>query len=80
MVSMKASFGEDNSEEKEYWDDQIFRIEKDVKRNDRNVDIYQYNTTDGKQPLSEPTEPSEAVSYTHLDVYKRQVLGFSFCV
>lgn len=36
--------------EEDYWQDQIFRIDKDVKRNDRHVDIYQYNTVDGKSP------------------------------
>ncbi|QLQ79401.1 hypothetical protein HG537_0C00480 [Torulaspora globosa] len=36
--------------EEEYWQDQIFRIEKDVKRNDRNLDIYKYNTHDASAP------------------------------
>ncbi|CCD26568.1 GTPase-activating protein GYP7 NDAI_0H03950 [Naumovozyma dairenensis CBS 421] len=38
--------------ENKYWHDQIFRIEKDVKRNDRNIDIYEYNTIDGLPPSS----------------------------
>lgn len=39
-----------DAHEEEYWHDQLFRIEKDVKRNDRNFDIYKYNTPDGKAP------------------------------
>lgn len=39
----------DESEE-EYWQDQLFRIEKDVKRNDRNLDIYKHNTPDASAP------------------------------
>ncbi|KAL3229263.1 GTPase-activating protein GYP7 [Nakaseomyces bracarensis] len=42
--------------EEEYWKDQLFRIEKDVKRNDRNVDIYMYNTVDGKQSTAKVQE------------------------
>ena len=38
------------AEEREYWEDQVFRIEKDVKRNDRNLDLYRWNTVDGKMP------------------------------
>lgn len=42
--------------EEEYWQDQLFRIEKDVKRNDRNLDIYKYNTPDASAPeVSEDT-------------------------
>lgn len=39
--------------EVEYWKDQIFRIEKDVLRNDRNLDIYKYNTDDAKPNVTE---------------------------
>lgn len=39
-----------DSREEEYWQDQIFRIDKDVKRNDRHLDIFKYNTIDGKKP------------------------------
>lgn len=39
---------EEMSKEEEYWNDQVFRIEKDVLRNDRNVTLYHYNTEDGK--------------------------------
>ncbi|AGO10277.1 AaceriABL179Cp [[Ashbya] aceris (nom. inval.)] len=39
-----------NEEEEAYWQDQIFRIEKDVKRNDRHLDLYKYNTPDAKPP------------------------------
>ncbi|CAG58319.1 uncharacterized protein GVI51_C05269 [Nakaseomyces glabratus] len=46
----------DNDEE-EYWKDQLFRIEKDVKRNDRNIDIYKYNTSDNL-PFPEDTAPT----------------------
>lgn len=50
-----------DSDEEEYWHDQIFRIEKDVKRNDRHIDIYKYNTLDGKAPKNK-TPTSEQVS------------------
>ncbi|AMD22822.1 HHR053Cp [Eremothecium sinecaudum] len=39
-----------DAKESEYWQDQIFRIEKDVKRTDRNYEFYKYNTEDGKRP------------------------------
>ncbi|CAR27176.1 ZYRO0C10670p [Zygosaccharomyces rouxii] len=42
----------EDQKEEEYWHDQIFRIDKDVKRNDRHMDIYEYNTADGKKPDS----------------------------
>ncbi|CCH58870.1 hypothetical protein TBLA_0B00250 [Henningerozyma blattae CBS 6284] len=48
---------EDPAEE-EYWQDQIFRIEKDVKRNDRHIDIYKYNTIDGKKPQNQKPKAS----------------------
>lgn len=51
----KVSSFEDEEEmerEEAYWSDQVFRIEKDVLRNDRNIDIYQNNTPDGNAPLS----------------------------
>ena len=56
--SLRGNGDEDNNnrsraEEKEYWDDQVFRIEKDVKRNDRNLDLYKWNTVDGKKPTDE---------------------------
>ncbi|CAI4057015.1 GTPase-activating protein GYP7 SKDI_04G0140 [Saccharomyces kudriavzevii IFO 1802] len=41
----------DDEDEEEYWNDQIFRISKDVRRCDRNLDIFQYNTADGLPPL-----------------------------
>lgn len=54
---LKLKWGDNESlndiVEEEYWKDQLFRIEKDVKRNDRNVDIYKYNTVDGEPPSSE---------------------------
>ncbi|KAG0658383.1 GTPase activating protein [Maudiozyma exigua] len=50
--------------EKEYWEDQIFRIDKDVKRNDRNVDLYKYNTVDGKPEETQPSEPRRALDQT----------------
>lgn len=39
-----------DTEEEEYWNDQVFRIEKDVKRNDRDISVYKYNTSSGKPP------------------------------
>lgn len=42
----------EDAREEEYWQDQIFRIDKDVKRNDRHMDIFKYNTADGKKPES----------------------------
>ncbi|CAI4057647.1 hypothetical protein N7582_000899 [Saccharomyces uvarum] len=43
----------DDDDEEEYWKDQIFRISKDVRRCDRNLSIFQYNTIDGLPPLSQ---------------------------
>ncbi|AET40833.1 GTPase-activating protein GYP7 Ecym_6462 [Eremothecium cymbalariae DBVPG len=40
----------ENEAETAYWSDQIFRIEKDVKRNDRNLDLFRYNTKTGAPP------------------------------
>ena len=45
-------------EEEEYWRDQVFRIEKDVKRNDRDIPLYKYNTHDG-QPKHENNNSTE---------------------
>ncbi|SCW03954.1 LAFE_0H02718g1_1 [Lachancea fermentati] len=39
-----------DEEEENYWHDQVLRIEKDVKRNDRDLPLYKYNTEDGKKP------------------------------
>lgn len=36
--------------EESYWRDQVFRIEKDVKRNDRDFELYKCNTVDGLKP------------------------------
>ncbi|QLG74218.1 hypothetical protein HG535_0G01020 [Zygotorulaspora mrakii] len=36
--------------EEEYWRDQLCRIEKDVRRNDRDLPLYQFNTVDGRCP------------------------------
>lgn len=48
-----SSFDDEEEMEREeaYWNDQVFRIEKDVLRNDRNMDIYHNNTEDGKPPV-----------------------------
>lgn len=40
-----------DDEEEEYLKDQILRIEKDVSRNDRHIDIYKHNTIDGKKSI-----------------------------
>lgn len=45
--------------EEEYWQDQLFRIEKDVKRNDRNLDLYKHNTPDGLPPAKTSEEGKE---------------------
>lgn len=39
---------EEMGKEEEYWNDQVFRIEKDVLRNDRNLPLYHFNTVDGR--------------------------------
>lgn len=39
---------EEMVKEEEYWNDQVFRIDKDVLRNDRNIPLYHFNTVDGK--------------------------------
>lgn len=46
----------------EYWKDQIFRIEKDVLRNDRNLNIYKYNTPDGKPDSKEDEQDNDESS------------------
>lgn len=50
----------DDQKEEEYWQDQIFRIDKDVKRNDRHIDIYQYNTANGKKSDLTPTDSGDS--------------------
>lgn len=42
-------------QEEEYWNDQVFRISKDVRRNDRDHPLYKYNTFDAL-PANEETE------------------------
>lgn len=51
-------------EDKSYRDDQIYRIEKDVKRNDRNLDLYKYNTIDG---LNVENSTSESLENFNVD-------------
>lgn len=41
---------DEDGHEEEYWQDQLFRIEKDVKRNDRDLELYKYNTAEGECP------------------------------
>lgn len=48
---------EEMGKEEEYWTDQVFRIEKDVLRNDRNLPLYHFNTVDGK-----PDKSTEALN------------------
>ncbi|SMN21353.1 similar to Saccharomyces cerevisiae YDL234C GYP7 GTPase-activating protein for yeast Rab family members including: Ypt7p (most effective), Ypt1p, Ypt31p, and Ypt32p (in vitro) [Maudiozyma saulgeensis] len=55
---MTQTFEDDKEEE--YWKDQLFRIDKDVKRNDRHVGIFKYNTTDGKPENTQPSKPRQA--------------------
>ena len=57
--SADSGSGEDDSE---YWKDQEFRIEKDVNRNDRSVDIYKYNTPNGLAPESQPRSAMDGVA------------------
>ncbi|AAS50592.2 ABL179Cp [Eremothecium gossypii ATCC 10895] len=45
-----------NQEEEAYWQDQLCRIEKDVKRNDRHLALYKYNTPDAKPPAQASQE------------------------
>ncbi|EDO16221.1 hypothetical protein Kpol_1014p41 [Vanderwaltozyma polyspora DSM 70294] len=46
-------------DEEEYWRDQIFRIEKDVKRNDRHIDLYKHDTEDGLPPPDDNEEQDD---------------------
>lgn len=57
----------ENKDDKEYWDDQVFRIEKDVKRNDRNMDIYKYNTSDGLSKEQKPNKPRTGLDVSNID-------------
>ena len=50
----------DNDEEA-YWHDQVLRIEKDVKRNDRDLPLYKYNTEDGQpSPITQVEDSQNA--------------------
>lgn len=49
----------DEESEESYWQDQVFRIEKDVKRNDRHMDLYKYNTEDGAPPQNATESSNE---------------------
>ncbi|CCK70547.1 GTPase-activating protein GYP7 KNAG_0E02880 [Huiozyma naganishii CBS 8797] len=52
----------------EYWEDQVFRIEKDVLRNDRDIPLYKHNTGDGQtasEDASEDQELEEAGARSH---------------
>ncbi|CCF58616.1 hypothetical protein KAFR_0F00190 [Kazachstania africana CBS 2517] len=62
LLKITSFDDEDDESEQEYWDDQIFRIEKDVKRNDRNLDIYKWNTPDGKKPEDDNEEAGSDTS------------------
>ncbi|SCU98407.1 LAMI_0F14488g1_1 [Lachancea mirantina] len=48
-----------DDEEEAYWHDQVLRIEKDVKRNDRDHPLYKYNTDDGRAPPESETMDDE---------------------
>lgn len=41
-----------DEDEESYWHDQVLRVEKDVKRNDRDLSLYKYNTETGEAPAS----------------------------
>ncbi|KAG0654363.1 GTPase activating protein [Monosporozyma unispora] len=62
-----SSFDDEEEMEREesYWNDQVFRIEKDVLRNDRNVDIYHNNTEDGKPAVTEESTNTERTEEGH---------------
>ncbi|CEP64606.1 GTPase-activating protein GYP7 LALA0_S12e02784g [Lachancea lanzarotensis] len=49
-----------DADEESYWLDQVLRVEKDVKRNDRDLPLYKYNTDDGEAPSS--TDEDQAQS------------------
>ncbi|SCU96312.1 LAME_0F15830g1_1 [Lachancea meyersii CBS 8951] len=47
-----------DEEEEAYWHDQVLRVEKDVKRNDRDIPLYKYNTENGKAVVEPEESPS----------------------
>lgn len=68
--------------DEEYWNDQIFRIEKDVLRNDRTIDIYKYNTYDGKKSDEENEENIESsqqweIKNPHLIKLKKILISYN---
>ncbi|SCU94117.1 LADA_0G06656g1_1 [Lachancea dasiensis] len=57
-----------DEDEEAYWLDQVLRIEKDVKRNDRDLPLYKHNTENG-QPPSIPVGEDQANEDVENDVW-----------
>ncbi|SCV05311.1 LANO_0H04676g1_1 [Lachancea nothofagi CBS 11611] len=85
----KWEYRETHSDEDEeaYWHDQVLRIEKDVKRNDRDLPLYKYNTEDGNaspncqqaEPLADDTLDNDSwtVKNPHLQKLRSILLSYN---
>ncbi|CAH01013.1 GTPase-activating protein GYP7 [Kluyveromyces lactis] len=75
----------DDSEEEEYWKDQVFRISKDVLRNDRDIPLYRHNTKDGKEdgakneeaPNKGDQEEEWEIKNPHLQALKNILISYN---
>ncbi|KAH3901519.1 related to GTPase-activating protein GYP7 [Saccharomycodes ludwigii] len=69
---------------KEHWKDEVFKIDKDVKRNDRHLNIYKHNTETGKLVNSDDQEMDSEVDDSnwviinpHLNTLKSILMSYN---
>ncbi|KAM3165088.1 Rab-GAP TBC domain-containing protein [Lachancea thermotolerans] len=58
-----------DEDEESYWHDQVLRVEKDVKRNDRDLSLYKYNTETGEAPASRQQDFDQGAEQVDSDVW-----------
>lgn len=58
-----------DEDEESYWHDQVLRVEKDVKRNDRDLSLYKYNTETGEAPASPQQDFDQGAEQVDSDVW-----------